>query len=141
MDGSGVSSAWSTVVLGLTGYFALCRLLRYHARDRKAAQYPYKTKDDFKNMTTKHAWEIQRWLYYTEFPFTAEKALQFALFRTYAIPSVSKLLVKTKLFATTQLAPKVTISLMQSNSPLTNCLALHRHSGVNRGIHWEFSRF
>jgi len=43
--------------------------------------------------------EIINWIYYTEFPFLAHKALEFAFFRTYGIPSVSKLLDKTGGFA------------------------------------------
>jgi hypothetical protein len=81
MEALGVSSPWSTALLGLAGYLFLSNLLRYRARDRLISKYPYKTKDDFKNMTTEHAFEIQRFLYSTEFPFTSEKALQFALFR------------------------------------------------------------
>ena len=41
------------------------------------------------------AFFIQQSLSELEFPFTFEKALQFALFRTYGIPSISKLLVQT----------------------------------------------
>lgn len=65
----------------LTCYIALCRGLRYLRRDRKHAQYPYKTREDFSNMTSEHAWEITKYIMSLEFPFVTEKALQFALFR------------------------------------------------------------
>ena len=111
--GSNASSPWSGLLLGLTGYVLLCRLLRYRARDSKVARYPYKTKDDLKHMTTEHASEIQIWLFYTEFPFTTEKALEFALFRTYAIPTISKLLVKTRQLSNPQFAAKVSSELRE----------------------------
>jgi len=81
MDGVAALPAWSKAALAVAGYLVVCRLLRYRARDGLANKLPYKTKDDLKNMTNKDAWEIQRILFATEFPFTAEKALQFALFR------------------------------------------------------------
>ncbi|KAK4995191.1 hypothetical protein LTR66_004942 [Elasticomyces elasticus] len=56
-------------------------------------------------MTNDDAYVIQRHLFELEFPFTTSKALQFALFRTYGIPSISKLLVQT-----TQLSHKATAS-------------------------------
>lgn len=46
-------------------------------------------------MTDDDAYEIQVILIQLEFPFTCVKALQFALFRTYGIPAISKLLVAT----------------------------------------------
>ncbi|KAL8838047.1 MAG: hypothetical protein Q9170_002283 [Blastenia crenularia] len=46
-------------------------------------------------MTDDDAFQIQITLAQLEFPFTFTKALQFALFRTYGIPSISKLLVAT----------------------------------------------
>ena len=46
-------------------------------------------------MTNEDAFRIQQGLSELEFPFTFEKSLQFALFRTYGIPTVSKLLVQT----------------------------------------------
>jgi len=65
----------------LIGYIALCRGLRYLRRDKKHAQYPYKTREDFSKMTAEHAFEISDYIMSLEFPFIAEKALQFALFR------------------------------------------------------------
>lgn len=46
-------------------------------------------------MTTSDAFHIQQNIAELEFPFTYEKGLQFALFKTYGIPSISKLLVQT----------------------------------------------
>ncbi|KAF2833287.1 hypothetical protein CC86DRAFT_7713 [Ophiobolus disseminans] len=77
-------------------YVAICRGLRYVRRDRKHAQFPYKTREDYKKMTTEDAFEIVRYIQGLEFPFMSEKALSFALFKTYGIPSISKLLCETQ---------------------------------------------
>ena len=50
-------------------------------RDRKHAQLPYKTREVFKNMTAEDAFEVVRYVQGLEFPFLAEKALAFALFK------------------------------------------------------------
>ncbi|KAJ6140384.1 hypothetical protein N7471_006870 [Penicillium samsonianum] len=46
-------------------------------------------------MTDQDAWAIQKTIMQTEFPFIVLKSLQFALFRTYGIPTISTLLLKT----------------------------------------------
>jgi hypothetical protein len=101
-----MSERYRLILAGLIGYIGLCRLLRYKVRDDFYAKYPYKTKHDFKNMTNQDAWAIQRRLIATEFPFTYEKALQFALFKTYGIPTISKLLVKTMQLSDSRFAGK-----------------------------------
>lgn len=52
-------------------------------------------------MTDNNAFLIQKNIGELEFPFIFEKALQFALFRTYGIPSISNLLVATAQSTTT----------------------------------------
>lgn len=78
-------SAWNrhgiTALAVLCAYVVVCRCLRYVRRDRKHAQYPYKTRKDFANMTTQHAWEITRYVMSLEFPLMSQTALQFALFK------------------------------------------------------------
>ncbi|KAF1840707.1 uncharacterized protein K460DRAFT_380504 [Cucurbitaria berberidis CBS 394.84] len=87
----------TTTILGVfVGYIALCRGLRYLRRDRNHAQLPYKTREDFKKMTAEDAWEIVRSFQSLEFPWMTGKALAFALFKTYGIPSISKLLCATQ---------------------------------------------
>ncbi|KAI2711329.1 hypothetical protein CBS147354_8342 [Penicillium roqueforti] len=46
-------------------------------------------------MSDQDAWVIQKTIMQTEFPFIVLKSLQFALFRTYGIPTISTLLLKT----------------------------------------------
>ncbi|KIW06963.1 uncharacterized protein PV09_02622 [Verruconis gallopava] len=98
--------AWKLGLGAGISYLALVRLLRYRRRDRIAKKYPYKTRADFSKMTADDAQAILRSVFECEFPFIGEKSLQFALFRTYGIPTISKLLVKTKQLSTKELAPR-----------------------------------
>ncbi|KAF2866702.1 hypothetical protein BDV95DRAFT_598606 [Massariosphaeria phaeospora] len=92
-----LESRAATISLAVVaGYVALCRGLRYYRRDQKHAHYPYKKREDFANMTTEDAFQIVKYIMSLEFPFMTEKALQFALFRTYGVPSISKLLCETR---------------------------------------------
>ena len=65
----------------LAGYLVLVRKLRNLRRHRKHAEYPYKTREDFSKMTAEDACAIVVYCMTLEFPFTSEKALQFALFK------------------------------------------------------------
>ena len=95
------SFAW---LLPLILYPLVCALLRHRRLRATLETYPYATsRRSFATMTTSDAFRIQQLISELEFPFTYEKGLQFALFRTYGIPSISKLLVQT-----TQLSNKAT---------------------------------
>ncbi|KAK8240368.1 hypothetical protein HDK90DRAFT_548539 [Phyllosticta capitalensis] len=96
----------STAGGAIVCYILLCHALRFRRTNKKLASYPYRTRADYRNMTTQHAFEIQKYLFELEFPFTTNKALEFALFRTYGIPSISRLLVATKQLSTPDRAPK-----------------------------------
>jgi hypothetical protein len=102
-----ITSSWVLPVVGGIGYLFLCSFLRNRRNYQKHAQYPYKSRASFARMTNQHAYEIQKYLYTLEFPFTTEKALQFALFKTYGIPTISKLLVQTKQLSEKQNAARV----------------------------------
>ncbi|CRG85030.1 hypothetical protein PISL3812_02181 [Talaromyces islandicus] len=78
------------------------------------------------SMTDEEAWQIQQAMAQLEFPFLFEKSLQFALFRTYGIPSISKTLTKTQQFANPQFSFKrytdtvVLISEFTSHHPTSH---------------------
>jgi hypothetical protein len=95
------------IVVAMLGYLLLCWLLRYLRQWYLWAKYPYKDRSSFANMTTTHAFEIQKRIFQYEFPFTAAQSLGFALFRTYGIPTISKLLVQTRQLSDQRYAPKV----------------------------------
>ncbi|KAJ4380564.1 hypothetical protein N0V86_003923 [Didymella sp. IMI 355093] len=91
-----LSSRAAIAVAVIAGYVALCRGLRYRRRDSEEARRPYETREDFQKMTAEEAWDIIRYVQSCEFPWTAKKALSFALFKTYGIPTISKLLCETQ---------------------------------------------
>lgn len=90
-------------------YTLLCRTLRFRRLRKMLTKYPYKTRGDMARMTNEEAQEIQKELIQCEFPFTMNKALQFALFRTYGIPTISKLLVQTQQLSEKEHAARVRV--------------------------------
>ena len=80
-------------------YPLVCALLRNDRLRTMYETFPYTTRSSFASMTDDDAQQIQQIAAELEFPFTFEKALQFALFRSYGIPTVAKLLVATSQFS------------------------------------------
>lgn len=87
-------------------YPLLVAFLRHGRLQSTRKTYGYTTRRSFAHMTDDDASEIQITIAQLEFPFTFQKALQFALFRTYGIPSISKLLVATSQFSELSTASK-----------------------------------
>ncbi|KAL4969183.1 uncharacterized protein BDV14DRAFT_196493 [Aspergillus stella-maris] len=83
----------------VAAYPVLVQLLRFRNMKRVHKKYNYPTRESFARMTDEDAFEIQKNLVQYEFPFFFTKALQFALFRTYGIPTISRTLVKTSQFS------------------------------------------
>ncbi|KAL4883215.1 streptococcal 67 kDa myosin-cross-reactive antigen like family-domain-containing protein [Aspergillus karnatakaensis] len=84
----------------LAAYLILQRSLRYRRLSRLQRIYrKYTTREEMASMTDHDAWEIQKLMLVMEFPSASLKALQFALFRTYGIPTISSLLLKTSQFS------------------------------------------
>ncbi|GFF25827.1 hypothetical protein IFM46972_01559 [Aspergillus udagawae] len=91
---------WLYTAACLVVYLALTLSLRFQRlRSIKARYRKYSTRESLASMTGHDAWAIQKQILQLEFPFTALKALQFALFRTYGIPSISALLLQTSQFS------------------------------------------
>lgn len=86
------------LLFGLS-YLTFVAFFRYRHLRSTLSKHPYPTRTSFASMTNEDAYLIQQQINELEFPFTFEKALQFALFRTYGIPSISKLLVQTSQFS------------------------------------------
>ncbi|CAD0083273.1 unnamed protein product, partial [Aureobasidium vineae] len=85
------------------GYLLTVAYLRNQRKHQKQQQYNHKSLSE---ITLSEAQEIQLYIFELEFPFLAQKALEFALFRTYGIPSISSLLMQTKQLSTKQHASK-----------------------------------
>ncbi|KAL4886562.1 hypothetical protein BJY04DRAFT_75273 [Aspergillus karnatakaensis] len=83
----------------VAAYPILVSLLRFRRMKKIHKKYNYPTRESFARMTDEDAFEIQKNLVQYEFPFIFTKALQFALFRTYGIPTISRVLVKTSQFS------------------------------------------
>jgi hypothetical protein len=75
--GSRTVTAFTVLVV----WVSFCRGLRFVRRDRRHAQSPYKTREDFKKMTGEDAFQIVNYVQGLEFPYTSGKALAFALFK------------------------------------------------------------
>ncbi|MCJ1466027.1 hypothetical protein MMC07_004646, partial [Pseudocyphellaria aurata] len=98
---------WSRYyLLLLLIYPLIVKYLRRHRLRSSLKSFPYANRKSFSTMTNDDAFRIQKDLVELEFPFTYEKALQFALFRTYGIPTVSRLLVGTSELSSADTAPK-----------------------------------
>ena len=113
------------VVLASATYLLLCQALRYSRKWYLWARYPYKDRISFAKMTANHAYEIQRTLFTCEFPFTMALSLSFALFRTYGIPSISKLLVQTKQLSDRKCTPKVRACTTRANKEHIVSMLIH----------------
>ncbi|EAW07745.1 uncharacterized protein ACLA_024610 [Aspergillus clavatus NRRL 1] len=87
------------IVAVSAAYPILCSLLRFRRMRWLHRKYDFPTRESLARMTDDEAWEIQKVLLQLEFPFFYIKALQFALFRTYGIPSISKVLTATSQFS------------------------------------------
>ncbi|KAH0843092.1 hypothetical protein AYO21_08792 [Fonsecaea monophora] len=106
---SGFSWIWSYYLIpAIVAYPFLCSALRLRRLNALRAKFKYGTPEhpSYEGMTVKEAHDILRAVSDLEFPSLFEKGLQFALFRTYAIPSISELLVKTTQLVAEKNVPK-----------------------------------
>lgn len=94
---------YSYFLLFIFVYPFVASFFRYD-RLRKSRKTFHST--SFSHMTDDDACLIQQYLAELEFPFTYTKALQFALFRSYGIPSISKLLAGTSQFTNPETSSK-----------------------------------
>ena len=93
------------ILFGLS-YLTLVAFFRNRYLRSTLVGHAYQTRTSFASMTNEDAFLIQLRIAELDFPFTFEKSLQFALFRTYGIPSISKLLVQTSQFSEARTATK-----------------------------------
>ncbi|KAI0479885.1 hypothetical protein F4859DRAFT_530029 [Xylaria cf. heliscus] len=82
-------------VLVVIIYATLCTTLRFRQMRAIAKQFGYTTRESFAGMTVDDAYKIQKWLAEQEFPKVFSASVFFALFKTYGVPSISRLLVRT----------------------------------------------
>ncbi|KAG5295123.1 hypothetical protein I7I48_11881 [Histoplasma ohiense] len=101
------AKAWVTIpILGPVVYLVAVAVLRNRRVKKIGKKLNYPTRESMATMSNDDAWRILLDLAEMEFPFTYLKALQFALFRTYGIPTISKTLVQTGQFAKPEFSMK-----------------------------------
>ncbi|KAK3387328.1 hypothetical protein B0H63DRAFT_493656 [Podospora didyma] len=86
---------WTYGFVGIFSYALVIRLLRFRLRNSLLRKHNYLNRRAMNSMTLEEAYEIQKDITELEFPFTFYNATSFALFKTYAIPTISKLLMNT----------------------------------------------
>ncbi|KAI1432556.1 hypothetical protein GGR50DRAFT_688863 [Xylaria sp. CBS 124048] len=95
-----LSSSWPRSLVALAaGYAALCRALRYRREEglRRRMGFPAgRGREGLSRMTNAQAQQIIETLTTYEFPAFSQVALEFALFKTYGVESISKLLLATR---------------------------------------------
>ncbi|KAL3420706.1 hypothetical protein PVAG01_07151 [Phlyctema vagabunda] len=94
------------IILGLLCYVSLCSFLRLRRRDAMEKKFGYTDLASLASMTNADAQKIMSYLAELEFPKVYLTSLQFALFKTYGIPTISGLLTATKEFSTPENASK-----------------------------------
>ncbi|KHN98023.1 uncharacterized protein MAM_04412 [Metarhizium album ARSEF 1941] len=87
-------------------YPVLCALLRFQRLKAMREKVGLTDRESMSKMETAQAQYIIQQLVEWEFPFVFEKSLQFALFKTYGIPTISTLLVATRVFSSPETASK-----------------------------------
>ncbi|KIV88347.1 hypothetical protein PV10_08038 [Exophiala mesophila] len=106
---SALSWLWSYYLLpAVVAYPLLCSALRFRRLKNIQAKYNYgsSTNPSYEGMTVVEAHKIIDSMSCFEFPALFTKGLQFALFRTYGIPTISSLLFKTTQLSAEKNVPK-----------------------------------
>ncbi|QSZ28570.1 hypothetical protein DSL72_003068 [Monilinia vaccinii-corymbosi] len=96
----------TTILLLLTTYLLAVRYLRYSRRDFMVKKLGYTTRESLRSMTNADAQKILGYVGELEFPTFYKMSAQFALFKTYGIPSISRLLEETHQFTSASTASK-----------------------------------
>ncbi|KAM0126418.1 hypothetical protein ACHAO1_010059 [Botrytis cinerea] len=114
----------TAMLLIISTYLLIVHFLRFSRQDYMIKKFGYKTRESLKNMTNTDAQAIIGHIGELEFPHFYVTSLQFALFKTYGVPTISKLLVDTKQFSSKETASKryadttVLIGEFSSHHPL-----------------------
>ncbi|KAI1405099.1 hypothetical protein F4819DRAFT_444865 [Hypoxylon fuscum] len=87
-----------SIAVAVVTYVFLCALLRNRQRLAMEKRFKFRSRASLVNMTVEDAYIIQTWLAEQEFPHVFSAAIFFALFKSYGIPSISRLLVSTDQF-------------------------------------------
>ncbi|KAH7162330.1 hypothetical protein B0J13DRAFT_633265 [Dactylonectria estremocensis] len=87
-------SSWPALLLiGFVSYICLCSLLRFKRIKSTRVRYGYTNRASLARMTNQDAHEIAKSLIYLEFPLFYDFSVRLALFETYTIENIAKLLI------------------------------------------------
>ncbi|KAI0506695.1 hypothetical protein F5B22DRAFT_440284 [Xylaria bambusicola] len=93
-------SSWRQYVVPVAlGYVVLCRALRYRGEKRLRRRMGFPkgcSREALSRMTNEQAQEIIKYLAANEFPEFHHLSLEFGLFKTYGVESISRLLLATR---------------------------------------------
>ena len=88
-------------------YAAVCYVLRFRFERRMRQAFPkYSDRASMAAMTSEDAQKIISSVMCSEFPFVYKTALQFAIVKTYAFETMSRLMVANTTFTNPRTAPK-----------------------------------
>ncbi|KAH8881709.1 hypothetical protein GQ53DRAFT_754156 [Thozetella sp. PMI_491] len=111
--GSILGPLWATVLtpsfLGtaFAVYAVACSSIRFRAEKRMRKKFPmYTDRQSLASMSNNDAQQIVEHIMTYEFPFVYKTSLQFAIVKTYAFETMSRLMVATKSFSDPRTAPK-----------------------------------
>ncbi|KAK5629002.1 hypothetical protein RRF57_004717 [Xylaria bambusicola] len=82
----------------MVGYVVICTTLRHSQKRAIQQKFNFRDRSSLAKMTLEDAYAIQTWLAEQQFPSVFSAAIFFALFKTYSIPSISRLLAATRQF-------------------------------------------
>ncbi|KAH7330067.1 hypothetical protein BKA65DRAFT_508404 [Rhexocercosporidium sp. MPI-PUGE-AT-0058] len=100
-------TAWTPYIVGgILLYTLLCSALRFNRRDAMLKRFNVTDRNSLAGMTNVEAQAIMCQLAELEFPKLYYTSVQFALFKTYGIPTISGLLYATKELSTPENASK-----------------------------------
>ncbi|KAK8851945.1 hypothetical protein PGQ11_014424 [Apiospora arundinis] len=89
--------SWKAIALtAFLGYGLLCRALRFRRERAMRRKYGFPDRASLAKMTTEDAQRIIQDVITLEFPQFGVMALQFGLFKTYGVESISRLLLATR---------------------------------------------
>ncbi|KAJ3513538.1 hypothetical protein NM208_g15175 [Fusarium decemcellulare] len=101
-------SSWSGPVLlaAFLGYVALCSLSRFWRINSMQSRYGFHDRTSLGRMTNQQAQEIVKSIAQLEFPLFYDLSIRLALFETYAVKNIAKLLVAASDLNIREKAPK-----------------------------------
>ncbi|KAI1652962.1 hypothetical protein F4813DRAFT_383571 [Daldinia decipiens] len=91
------STSWKQLIVpGVLAYVGLCRALRYRREHALRRKLGYTDRSSFSRMTAVEAQQVVKFMATWEMPLLHFLSLEFGLFKTYGVESISRLLLGTR---------------------------------------------